>query len=78
MRAAREKLTSSVGLERAFEHELVSIFAQYHLSAWPILVILAMAVTAAATFWEPLPYAVRFHLHEARVRLRQRLEVRHD
>jgi two-component system cell cycle sensor histidine kinase PleC len=58
MRAAREKLTSSVGLERAFEHELVSIFAQYHLSAWPTLVILAMAVTAAATFWVPLASAV--------------------
>ncbi len=58
MRAAREKLTSSVGLERAFEYELVSIFAQYHLSASPVLVILAAAITGAATFWLPLPLAL--------------------
>jgi two-component system cell cycle sensor histidine kinase PleC len=58
MRAAREKLTSSVGLERAFEYELVRIFAQYYLSATLILLVLAGAVAAAATFWVPLPLAV--------------------
>ena len=53
MRAAREKLTSGVGLERAFEHELVRLFAQYHLSAWLLLLLLVAAIAGAASFWLP-------------------------
>src|SRR3954451_23110621 len=54
MRAAREKLTSSIGLERAFDYELVRLFADYRLGASIPLAMLALAVTAAATAWLPL------------------------
>ena len=54
VRAAREKLTSSIGLERAFDHELVRLFADYRLGASIPLAMLALAVTAAATVWLPV------------------------
>ena len=53
MRAAREKLTSSTGLERAFDYELLRVFAQYSLGAAVPLMLLAMAIGSAATFWTP-------------------------
>jgi two-component system cell cycle sensor histidine kinase PleC len=58
MRAAREKLTSSVGLERVFEFELLRLFAQYHLSAALLLLVLAGAIAGAATFWLPAGLAL--------------------
>ena len=54
VRAAREKLTSSIGLERAFDYELVRLFAQYRLGASFPLFVLAVAVAAASTLWLPL------------------------
>jgi two-component system cell cycle sensor histidine kinase PleC len=53
MRAAREKLTSSNGLERVFDYELARLFAQYHASAVLPLAVLALAVGAISTFWLP-------------------------
>ena len=53
MRAAREKLTSSIGLERAFDYELLRLFAQYSLGAAVPLMLLAVLIAAAATFWTP-------------------------
>jgi two-component system cell cycle sensor histidine kinase PleC len=54
VRAAREKLTSSSGLERAFDYELVRLFAEYRLGASVLLVVLTLATAAAATFWVPV------------------------
>ncbi|MFN3687869.1 sensor histidine kinase [Salinarimonas sp.] len=51
LRAAREKLTSSTGLERAFEIELVRIFAQNRVGAAILLFLLAAAIAGAATTW---------------------------
>ena len=41
MRSAREKLTSTVGLERSYEYELVRLFAQYHSGSAILLLVLA-------------------------------------
>ncbi|GGK49284.1 sensor histidine kinase [Salinarimonas ramus] len=54
VRAAREKLTSSTGLERAFETELVRLFAQYRVGAAIPLYVLAAAIAGAATTWLPI------------------------
>jgi two-component system cell cycle sensor histidine kinase PleC len=54
VRAAREKLTSSAGLERAFETELVRLFAQYRVGAAIPLYVLAAAIAGAATTWLPM------------------------
>jgi two-component system cell cycle sensor histidine kinase PleC len=51
VRTAREKLTSSIGLERAFDYELVRLFAQYRVSASIPLFMLAGAIAVTATFW---------------------------
>ena len=53
IRAAREKLTSSSGLERTFEFELIRLFAQYHVGSAVLLFVLAAAVAAVATLWLP-------------------------
>ncbi len=61
MRAAREKLTSSTGLERSFDYELIRLFAQYHVGAAVPLLVLALAVAGLATLWVPIePLAVWF------------------
>ncbi|WP_375461604.1 sensor histidine kinase [uncultured Enterovirga sp.] len=54
MRTAREKLTSSSGLERTFDYELVRIFAEYHVGSALVLLGLAAAIAAVATLWFPL------------------------
>ncbi|HJW78665.1 MAG TPA: HAMP domain-containing sensor histidine kinase [Beijerinckiaceae bacterium] len=54
VRAAREKLTSSIGLERAFDYELVRLFAQYRVGASIPLFALLAAMACAATIWTPL------------------------
>src|SRR5215213_2345492 len=54
VRAAREKLTSSIGLERAFDYELVRLFAQYRVGASIPLFALLAAMACAATLWTPL------------------------
>jgi two-component system cell cycle sensor histidine kinase PleC len=58
IRSAREKLTSSTGLERAYEYELVRLFAQYHAGSAPVLFGLAAAVSAVSTLWLPITHAV--------------------
>jgi two-component system cell cycle sensor histidine kinase PleC len=54
VRAVREKLTSSIGLERAFDYELIRLFAQYRLGASFPLFVLALAIAAASSIWTPL------------------------
>ena len=57
MRAARERLTSTVGLERSFELEFLKLFAQYRTGAAIPLFVLAAAGGAVASFWLPLDAA---------------------
>jgi two-component system, cell cycle sensor histidine kinase PleC len=54
VRSAREKLTSSTGLQRAFDYELVRVFAQYRLNGSAGTLLLAFLVAAAACVWVPL------------------------
>jgi two-component system, cell cycle sensor histidine kinase PleC len=58
VRTAREKLTSSIGLERAFDYELVRLFAKYRVSATIPLMFLALAVSATSAIWVSLFTAV--------------------
>jgi two-component system, cell cycle sensor histidine kinase PleC len=53
VRTAREKLTSSIGLERAFDHELIRLFAQYRLGATLPLVLLALSIAGTMLLWVP-------------------------
>ncbi|MDJ1159796.1 HAMP domain-containing sensor histidine kinase [Chelatococcus sp. SYSU_G07232] len=48
VRAARERLTSSTGLQRAFDYELVRLFSQYRLGAFVPQIVLAAAIAAMA------------------------------
>ncbi|HEX8664551.1 MAG TPA: HAMP domain-containing sensor histidine kinase [Beijerinckiaceae bacterium] len=57
VRNVRERLTSSIGLERAFDHELIRLFAQYRTGASVPLFGLALAIAAVATVWIPLQNA---------------------
>lgn len=54
VRGVRERLTSSIGLERAFDYELVRLYAQSRVSASGPLFILAVAIAAASTVWVPV------------------------
>src|SRR3954447_16172266 len=54
VRAAREKLTSSIGLERVFDYEFVRLFAEYRMSASALLFGLTLTIAAVSTFWVPL------------------------
>ncbi len=54
VRSARERLTSSTGLDRAFDYELVRLFAQYRLNGTAGTLVLALLVAAAACAWVPL------------------------
>ncbi|MFE1598385.1 sensor histidine kinase [Methylobacterium sp. ID0610] len=56
VRSARERLTSSIGLERAFDYELLRVFAQYRIGAFLPLMLLALGVAAASAFWLPVPW----------------------
>ncbi|MFL5169827.1 MAG: sensor histidine kinase, partial [Microvirga sp.] len=58
VRNVRERLTSSIGLERAFDHELIRLFAEYRTSASVPLFGLAAAISAVATVWIPLQNAL--------------------
>lgn len=53
MRSVREKLTSTVGLERAYEYELVRLHAQNHSDNLLLVMVLASAVAAVSTIWIP-------------------------
>jgi two-component system cell cycle sensor histidine kinase PleC len=54
VRAAREKLTSSIGLERIFDYEFVRLFAEYRVGASALLLVLTVTIGAATAFWVPL------------------------
>jgi len=54
VRSARERLTSTTGLDRAFDYELVRLFAQYRLSGALGTLVLAALVAAAACAWVPV------------------------
>lgn len=59
VRAAREKLTSSTGLERSFDYDLLRTFAQQHSGATLALFVLVAFVGGAATLWVPIePIAI--------------------
>ncbi|ACA17013.1 integral membrane sensor signal transduction histidine kinase [Methylobacterium sp. 4-46] len=57
VRSARERLTSSIGLERAFDYELLRIFAQYRIGAFLPLTLFALCVAAASAVWLPLVWS---------------------
>ena len=54
MRSARERLTSTSGLERAFDFELLRLYAQYRTGAGIPLALLALALAAATAIWAPV------------------------
>ena len=62
MRSAREKLTSTSGLERAFDHELLRVYAQYRAGAGIPLGVFAVAMAGAAVVWVPLVVAAGWAL----------------
>ncbi|KAB1075240.1 sensor histidine kinase [Methylobacterium planeticum] len=51
IRSAREKLTSTTGLERAFDYELLRLYAEYRVGAGIPLGLFAVAMAAASIFW---------------------------
>ncbi|MER2269352.1 sensor histidine kinase [Methylobacterium oxalidis] len=53
MRSAREKLTSATGLERAFDYELLRLYAQYRIGAGIPLGLFAVVMAGASAFWAP-------------------------
>lgn len=59
LKDTRERLTSSAGLNRAFEHELASTFSKNRISASAPLLILALLPTViATTFAKPMHLAL--------------------
>jgi two-component system cell cycle sensor histidine kinase PleC len=58
VRAARERLTSSTGLQRAFDYELIRLFARYHVGGSLATLILAATVAGLSTVWISVREAV--------------------
>ena len=54
VKTVRERLTSSTGLERAFDNELLRSFAQYRVSGSVGTMVLALGIAAAACLWLPV------------------------
>lgn len=54
IRTAREKLTSSTGLERSFEYELVRTYAENHARASLTILALAGVIASVSTYWFPI------------------------
>jgi two-component system cell cycle sensor histidine kinase PleC len=54
VKSVRERLTSSTGLERAFDHELLRVFAQYRMTGSVGTLVLAIGIAAAACLWLPV------------------------
>ena len=55
LRTARERLTSTSGFGRAYDFELLRLFAQYRAGAGIPLAMLALAIAGASTIWvEPI------------------------
>ena len=57
LREAREKLTSSGSGQRAFDIELLRMFAESRRGATLVLAVLALAAAAMATVWVSVPTA---------------------
>jgi two-component system cell cycle sensor histidine kinase PleC len=53
MREAREKLTSSTGLERTFDYQLARVFAENHAQATIVVLVLAFVVAGVSGYWFP-------------------------
>lgn len=51
VKSVRERLTSSTGLERAFDHELLRLFAQYRMHGSVGTLAMAFCVAGAACLW---------------------------
>jgi len=58
VKSIRERLTSSSGLERAFDYELLRVFAEYRISGSVGTLVLAVGIAAASCFWVPVYQAV--------------------
>lgn len=54
VKSVRERLTSSTGLERAFDHELLRVFAQYRMTGSVGTLVLAIGIAVAACLWVPV------------------------
>lgn len=54
VKSVRERLTSSSGLVRAFDYELLRQFAQYRMNGSVGTLVLAICVAAAACLWVPV------------------------
>jgi two-component system cell cycle sensor histidine kinase PleC len=54
VKSVRERLTSSTGLVRAFDEELLRLFAQYRMHGSVGTLVLALCVGAAACLWTPI------------------------
>ncbi|RDJ22918.1 sensor histidine kinase [Bosea caraganae] len=55
VKSVREKLTSSTGLVRAFDYELLRVFAQYRLHGSAGVLVLALCIGLAGCLWVPVP-----------------------
>ena len=55
LRAVRERLTSTTGLARAFDDELLRLFAETQRSSVTPMLLLAVAIAATASLWVDLP-----------------------
>lgn len=53
VKTVRERLTSSTGLERAFDNELLRSFAQYRLSGSVGTLVLVVGIAFASCLWLP-------------------------
>lgn len=54
VKSVRERLTSSTGLERAFDNELLRVFAAYRMNGSIGTLVLALGIAAAACLWVPI------------------------
>src|SRR6478735_10329656 len=53
VKSVRERLTSTTGLERAFDYELLRVFAQYRMHGSVGALVLALCIATAACLWVP-------------------------
>ena len=58
IRSARERLTSTSGLERAFDYELIRIYAEYRSGAALAHGVLGLLIAGASAIWVPMPVAL--------------------
>lgn len=62
IRSARERLTSTSGLERAFDYELLRLYAEYRSGAGLAHAMLGLLIAGGSSFWVPVPVAVAWAL----------------